>query len=753
MFNTVKEKVLNIFYSFPIQLIILHLRSNVLLLILWVFLALLLTGQFARSFGFRHLFLNPEYLGQVNGLSYFLVGLAFGGLSMSWNLTTYLLSTHHFAFLATLKRPLTKFSLNNAVIPLAFFFLYVIKAGYSQIYNEYYSISTVILNLSAFTFGTICTIIFFGLYLTWTNRDISFYLKRLNKEKTPNKVSNLTPGRRGMDIDRIKSDENRWRVDTYLSEQLKPRMVRSVAHYESKFLLRIFKQNHLNAFYLQFGLVVLLMGLGYLMDFKIFRIPAGASIFILMSISFSVIGAINYWLHRWRVTMLIVFLISINFLTKSSYFSHQNQSYGLDYQKEQAEYSFERLKEMIYPDSVMNQADSVLTILENWRAKFGEKNPKLIITSVSGGGLKAAVWATKVLQTCDSVTNNRFMPRTALMTGASGGMIGSSYYRSLYLEKIQGKIKNQNDPIYLKKISKDLLNSISFSIVSNDIFLPFAEFKYGEHRYIKDRGYMFEKQLNENTDYILDKPISYFRQPELEAKIPMVIISPAIVNDARRMLISPHAFSFLSSASFQVDNETGSEIDAVDFHSLFKKQEADSLRFTTALRMNATYPFILPNVHLPSNPSIEVMDAGFRDNMGILSAARFVQVYQDWLRENTEGVALVHISSMNLGTEITPSDNQGIVESMLYPLGIFGHILRLQNFEHDANLSYLYDIMGPGKFEVIRMNYRPTGENELASMSFHLTNREKNDIKNAINLPSNLRGLERIKQIVGKQDR
>jgi len=748
LWKTLKVRIQDIFYSFPVQLIVLHLRSNIMLLMMWVLMALLMTGNFARSFGFRHLFLNPEYLGNVNAISFFLTGLAFGGLFMSWNLTTYLLSTHHFPFLATLKRPFTKFCLNNSVIPIIFFFVYLWYASFSQLYYEFNNELSVILNLFSFFVGTVCTLVLFAIYLTFTNKDISFYKKRLGRELPPNRMNQVGPGRRGMDLDKIKSDENKWRVDTYLSEQLRPRAVRSVAHYDTKFLLRIFKQNHLNAFYIQFGTLLLLMGLGYLMDYKIFRIPAGASLFVLSSIAFAVFGAINYWLHRWRVTMLIFFLLFVNFLTKSSYLSHQNQGYGLDYKEELAEYSFDRLREMIYPDSVISQADSVLTILENWKENLGEEKPKMIITSVSGGGLKAAVWAMKVLQASDSLTQGHFMEHTTLMTGASGGMMGTAYYRSLHLENKLGRLENPNDPIYLDNISKDLLNSISFSIVSNDIFFPFSGFNYGEHRYIKDRGYMFEKQLNENTDYILDKPLSYFRQPELEAKIPMIIISPSIVNDARRMLISPHAMSFLSSVRFEMDNETGSEIDAVDFHSIFKNQEADSLRFTTALRMNATYPFILPNVHMPSKPAIELMDAGFRDNMGILSAARFIQVYQEWLRENTSGVVLVQISSMNLGVEISPSDNQGIVESLFYPLGIFSHLLRLQNFEHDANLSYLYDIMGPGKFEVIRMNYKPTLENERASMSFHLTKREKKDIEDAIKITANQSGLERIRQVV-----
>ncbi len=61
--------------------------------------------------------------------------------------------------------------------------------------------------------------------------------------------------------------------------------------------------------------------------------------------------------------------------------------------------------------------------------------------------------------------------------------------------------------------------------------------------------------------------------------------------------------------------------------------------------MNATYPYVLPNVHLPSMPGIEVLDAGFRDNYGIVSAVRFIHVFKDWILKNTSGVVMVQISS------------------------------------------------------------------------------------------------------------
>ena len=115
----------NLYYSFPVQLLVVHLRSNLLLIGLWILFALLFSGSLGRKYGFQYLFLDPEYLGQVNFWSFFFVGLAFGSFFMSWNLTLYLLTSHYFPFLASLSRPFTKFVINNMVLPLCFFLFYM----------------------------------------------------------------------------------------------------------------------------------------------------------------------------------------------------------------------------------------------------------------------------------------------------------------------------------------------------------------------------------------------------------------------------------------------------------------------------------------------------------------------------------------------------------------------------------------------------------------------------------------------------
>ena len=321
--------------------------------------------------------------------------------------------------------------------------------------------------------------------------------------------------------------------------------------------------------------------------------------------------------------------------------------------------------------------------------------------------------------------------------------------RDRYYQKTIGKNIDLYNPEYLEDISTDLLNSITFAIVANDLFMPWVSFESGGYTYYKDRGYIFEKQFNENTHQALDKTLLDYRLPEKEAIIPMMFITPSIVNDGRRLMISPHGVSYMAQTPVGVAKMNTVLTDAIDFGRMFEEQDALNLRFPTALRMNATYPYVLPNVHLPSVPEVEVLDAGFRDNQGIISATRFIHVFKDWILENTGGVILLQISSADKFDDMTPlASDEGLVGSLLNPLGIVSKILKLQDFEHDTNLGFVFDLLGPENFDIVRFTYRPTEKNEEASMTYHLTTREKNDIIQAFYLPENQRNLQHLMTVL-----
>lgn len=743
------KKFENFLYSFPIQLLVLHLRSNHLLILIWLIISLMITGVLASHFGAQYLFLDPEYLGQVNFWSFLLMGMAFGAFFITWNLTTYLLLAHNFPFLATLNRPFTKYSLNNFIVPLVFLLIFLFSIIRFQSYYQGSETIHIIKELAGFLIGGIIIVTIVAIYLTFTNRDIESYLKK-RKNKPPNLEKFLAPGRRDVDINSLIKKKPNTKVTTYLTEKLKVRLVRSVEHYDSKLLLSIFRQNHGNALIIQLVSILLLVLLGILIEYPTFRLPAASSVFILGSILISLTGAVTYWFGPWKMTVFIILLLAINWITGARNFNYNNHAYGLNYQTEKAQYNPETFKELISLDNVEKDKDQMLEILDNWKAKQKESKPKMVITCVSGGGLKASVWAVNVLERANEAVGNKLFDKTVLFSGSSGGLIGTAYLRERFLQT-SNSAEELNAVDHIDKISEDLLNSIAFMIVSNDLFLPWLEFEKGGHQYRRDRGYIFEQQLNENTDFVLDKTLQDYKEDEAAANIPLMFITPSIVNDGRRLVISSQPVSYMMVAPIGVNDQSSVEVDAIDFGGLFKDQGAMNLSFTTALRMNATYPFILPNVHLPSEPQIEVLDAGFRDNFGVKSAVRYLQVFKEWINENTDGVVLLLIQGRDRSNDISADESKGIISNLFDPLGIAGKMLRLQEFDHDTNLGFMYELLGEDNFDIVRFKYRPLNKKEEASMTFHLTEREKRSIINAMDSPENIRALKDLQMIIGDQ--
>ena len=723
-----------LYRSFSVQLLLLHLRSNSLLLMVWVSLALMMSGVLGPRLGIQYLFLDPEYLNTAGFWPFLIIGLAFGFFVMSWNLSTYLLLGGYFNFLASLSRPFFKFCVNNALLPLGFFLFYcgqilrfILPAeGGSSAAGEAAE------SLSGLLLGLVISLFLYALYFNLTNRDISYYRPRYRMPPP-----NVAPGQpeRGRGFRRRRAKplatqlmslyDNPFLVKTYLSEQLKTKAVRSVAHYDSAVLAGIFRQNHVNAIFLQVVTILALAALGLLIDIPMFQVPAGASFLILFSLLVAIVGAVSYWFTEWRFTLLAVLLIGFNLVTSTSWYQHGNQAYGLDYATS-APYNDDRLMAQ-YESSVLDQDLAATTeILENWKARQPEEKPPFFVVCASGGGLAASLWAIHVAQTIETCSDGKLLRHTGLMTGASGGELGLAYLREAYLADPDFA---QNGLSRLDRMGRDLLNPIAFSLVSNDVFLPFTEVEVGGRQYRRDRAYGFEREFNLHTQGWLDKPIAAYRAPERSARIPLLFVTPSIVEDGRRMVISPQGVSYMTVPAAAQRGNLSLRPDMVDFRRLLAGQAADSLRFTTALRMNATYPYILPLVVLPTRPSIRLMDAGYRDNYGIASAARFLSVFREWLRENTSGVHLIQISAFRDSRKVAPDDRPGVIESLFSPVGVAGNILGTQILDQEVLLGQLSDLLGPENFHLYRFNYEPKADDPLrTSVSLHLTEREQRQL-------------------------
>src|SRR5438270_3439942 len=125
-----------IFYSLPIQLLFLHFRKYQVLLAFWLILFSVVNGSFMKSFGADALFLAPEYIGNVNSIGAAIMGMSIGIFIMCWNVTTFILFSRHFTFLAATQFPFLKYCINNSAIPVGFLTFYLIKAYQFAHYKE-----------------------------------------------------------------------------------------------------------------------------------------------------------------------------------------------------------------------------------------------------------------------------------------------------------------------------------------------------------------------------------------------------------------------------------------------------------------------------------------------------------------------------------------------------------------------------------------------------------------------------------------
>ena len=327
-------------------------------------------------------------------------------------------------------------------------------------------------------------------------------------------------------------------------------------------------------------------------------------------------------------------------------------------------------------------------------------------------------------------------------------MLGAAYFRGLYAEKVKGKNINLQDHQYAENISKDLLNPLFSSFITRDIMGPAAKFNAYGYTYVKDRAYAFEQKLNHNTRGILNRRLADYREAEMQAQIPTIIFNSTISRDGRKLVISTRPQRYMMQAAFDSTRIPEREVDAIDFVSFFKNQNPLNLSVLSALRMNATFPYVLPNAWLPSKPVIDVIDAGLRDNFGQETTFRFINTFKDWLQQNTSKVIILQIRDRQSGDWDRPFENNSLSGFVTKPLMMLqSNMFRMQTYDQLEQLDYLSESMSP-QFYRFNFHYIPSKKNATASLSFHLTASEKKDIAASLNSSINTYTFNKIKTLL-----
>lgn len=747
------------YYSFAIQLLLNNIRRNHVLLLCWIILFAMITGSFGKLLGIPYLFLDPEYLNKVSFTSFFFMGLMSAGFSMAFHITGYISDGHRFSFVGTLPNPFKKFVINNSIIPTLFLGIFIYQIITFQIDNEHCTTQQLIERIGGLLAGYGLMTFLFALYFRLTNKDIFKYVVcRIDEKIKSNVRLTRASAMKKLDIARKKQ----VRVDNYLDSRIRVNKIEDVSFYDKATILQVFDQNHFNLVVIELLIFVAVVILGIFKDYAAFQLPAAASFMIFLTIFVMASGAFAYWFGEWSATAGLVVFLFINYLEGKDFFTKKYEAFGMNYDTFPAIYDADTLQ--FQNDTTVIEEDKKTTLvqLNNWKNKFpASQKPKMLFVCVSGGGKRAALWTLNALQTADSLTHGKSSESTVLITGASGGLIGASYYRELKLREKLGERTKPNHKIHRQMISSDNLNPLIFSLLANDLFVGFTHFEYADKKYQKDRAYTFEDQLNKITEGLMDHPISYYYEHEMKGTIPMVILSPTVVNDGRKIYIASRPVSFMNAELENFKNYSLEKFSGVDFQRFFKEQDADKLRFLSALRMSATFPYITPNTTLPTDPPIEMMDAGISDNFGIIDAVRFMYAFKNWINENTSGIVVVSIRDSPKVPTVQPKSGQTILDALTQPISsVYNNFENFQDINGDLLLGQAHDWLDVS-IDRIDLQYQAENyinllqgmdsirqNNARASLSWRLTTREKEGIVNNIYSERNKSELARFKSLL-----
>lgn len=729
-------------YNFyPIQLLVSYSKNYQLYLLIWLLPFLTALNSLGLDFGIPTLFLNPEHEGNSGIVSFLFMGLATGSFIMAFHVSSYVTMIHQYPFIAAVSKPFYVFALNNSLIPFIYICLYLFQSIKSQSIQELIPPDQIILTSLSFITGVLFFVyLSFGIFYLFVRGLPSIYtfsaekieqkwfkgaFKKYSKDRD-NKIQNIYSGAYGP-----------VNVEFYLRGFFKIGKAREYKHYNKTILTNILYHQHFNVLYYVIAILGFIIVRGQMKDDTFLILPAGASLLLIFTVIMLLFTLVYIFFRKWTLTFLIIFLFGLNYFY-SSKTSWNNSAYGLNYKSEN-----KNINILQHGDYEKDSLETIY-ILEKWKEKNSEVSelhvkPKMVLVCTRGGGLKMALWTYFSLGYIDSLTNGSLLKHTQLITGASGGMLGAAYLRELYLEHLTGEIQSYYSDLYIERLSKDLLNPMLYSFSMSDWFFRLERFSYNGYSYYKDRAYMFEKFVNKNLGPVLDKPLAAYYGPEKKGLVPMLILNPTIMNTGSRLIISPLNVSYL------IKSDYSDSLRNIEFRYHYSYFGSDSLRFLSAIRMSASFPYVSPQVVLPGNPTLTVFDAGINDDFGYLTAYNFIVYFKKWIWDNTDGVIIISLDE-NSGYNEYYYKNPSVVSDIMKPAkSLISNLSAIQKSNY-LQLLYSLNKILPGKFYFINLNLG--SPNKKISLSWHLTKRERQIILKSIHSDTNEEAVNQLVKLL-----
>ena len=142
------------------------------------------------------------------------------------------------------------------------------------------------------------------------------------------------------------------------------------------------------------------------------------------------------------------------------------------------------------------------------------------------------------------------------------------------------------------------------------------------------------------------------------------------------------------------------------------------------------------------------MDAGIRDNFGQETTLRFIENFKDWIDQNTGGVIIVQLRDRRKDNWQQPYETGAITDILIKPGTMLQHNwFKLQDYSETDQYGYLHDANNASLHRIVFM-YVPEKEEKGAALNFHLTAREKRDVKESFNDEYNREMMKQLKELI-----
>jgi len=338
-------------------------------------------------------------------------------------------------------------------------------------------------------------------------------------------------------------------------------------------------------------------------------IPALAFVLLLLINSNWVLAALAFFLDRFRIPLLIPFLILAIFGTRAPSSDH--------YYQIQSGVSLTSIR----PDEALEK---------RMHDQRPQKKP-IILVATAGGGIQAAAWTVRVLTGLQRESlkwpSANFADSVAMISSVSGGAAGSLFFLNQYGagDKHSGfQLPDQegNFEQLVKMASDPSLDDVAWGLVYRDIPRIFNPYGASDKERLLDRGRMLELSWQSRSRIFGN--LSNWREGVKEGWRPAAIFNATIAETGEPLLFATTDLGRKTPKSLDPKQ---AQPNRRSFYDLYPNVDVP---LVTAVRLAASFPYVAPAARAQfQEPEYHVIDGGYYDNYGIASLV-------EWLDEAFE---------------------------------------------------------------------------------------------------------------------